>query len=195
MQQVASAGLSFASAETVSSTSGELADFDHLVEMYWPKVFRFALASLHDADLAGTIAQDCLLHAHRGAAGFRGASSVGTWIMRIAVNLIRDHARSRRLQFWKRTRECATDWDDVNRRISDGSARPERRAIARDQVRAIWDATVRLPHRQRTVFLLRFVEEMDLAEIALATGLREGTVKAHLFRALETVRKQVREVR
>jgi RNA polymerase sigma-70 factor (ECF subfamily) len=39
--------------------------------------------------------------------------------------------------------------------------------------------------------LLRFVEEMDLLEIAAATGLREGTVKAHLFRALGAVRREV----
>jgi RNA polymerase sigma-70 factor (ECF subfamily) len=45
------------------------------------------------------------------------------------------------------------------------------------------------------VFLLRFVEDMDLLEIAAATGLREGTVKAHLFRALEAVRRRIEGAR
>jgi RNA polymerase sigma-70 factor (ECF subfamily) len=41
------------------------------------------------------------------------------------------------------------------------------------------------------VFLLRFVEDMDLLEIAAAMGLSEGTVKVHLFRALNSVREKV----
>ena len=48
-----------------------------------------------------------------------------------------------------------------------------------------------LSERQRTVFLLRFVEEQELSEIALATGLSEGTVKAHLSRALGRVRAEM----
>ena len=48
-----------------------------------------------------------------------------------------------------------------------------------------------LSERQRTVFLLRYVEELELSEIAQATGLSEGTVKAHLSRALSKVRAEV----
>jgi RNA polymerase sigma-70 factor (ECF subfamily) len=55
-------------------------------------------------------------------------------------------------------------------------------------VAAVWEAAAKLPERQRTVFLLRFVEDMDLLEIAYATGIKEGTVKAHLFRAMRAVR-------
>jgi RNA polymerase sigma-70 factor, ECF subfamily len=192
MQPLVSAGLL---ADAVESPGRELGDFDALVSKYWPKVFRFALASLRDPDAAGTVAQDCLLKAHRNAAGFRGDSTVSTWLMQIAVNLVRDYARNRRLQFWKRTGENAVDWDDVERRVPLTGATPEAQAMAREQVKAVWKATERLPQRQRTVFLLRFVEEMDLLEIAAATGLCEGTVKTHLSRALESVRRQLEGVR
>ncbi|MCX6620504.1 MAG: sigma-70 family RNA polymerase sigma factor, partial [Acidobacteria bacterium] len=56
---------------------------------------------------------------------------------------------------------------------------------------AVWDASEKLPERQRTVFLLRFVEDLDLLEIAAATGMKEGTVKTHLFRALRAVRERL----
>jgi RNA polymerase sigma-70 factor (ECF subfamily) len=49
-----------------------------------------------------------------------------------------------------------------------------------------------LPQRQREVFLLRFAEEMPLEEIAQALGMESGTVKAHLFRAVRTVRTRMR---
>jgi RNA polymerase sigma-70 factor (ECF subfamily) len=48
-----------------------------------------------------------------------------------------------------------------------------------------------LSARQRTVFLLRYVEDRELREIAKATGLSEGTVKAHLSRALARVRAEL----
>jgi len=188
MQPVASAEFL---ADAVDGPARELDDFDALVRKYWPRVFRFALASLRDPDAAGTVAQDCLLKAHRNAAGFRGEASVGTWLMRIAVNLVRDHARSRRLQFWKRTGSGAVDWDELLRRVPGVGSSPEAASAAREQVERVWKAAAGLPERQRTVFLLRFVEDMDLLEIAAATGLREGTVKTHLFRALAAVRRAV----
>lgn len=107
-------------------------------------------------------------------------------------DLVRDQARDRRLQFWKRTRQTAVDLDAASRWMADGSASPELAASAREQLAAVWAATGTLSERQRTVFLLRFVEDMDLLEIAAATGLKEGTVKVHLFRALEAIRERVK---
>jgi RNA polymerase sigma-70 factor (ECF subfamily) len=60
-----------------------------------------------------------------------------------------------------------------------------------ERVKAIWNAAAALPDKQRSVFLLRFVEDMDLLEIAAVTGMKEGTVKTHLFRALRTVRERM----
>ena len=51
-----------------------------------------------------------------------------------------------------------------------------------------------LSQQQRAVFVLRFVEELELREIAEIMGLRVGSVKAHLFRALQTVRGQLKEL-
>src|SRR5436309_3265103 len=82
----------------------ETRDFDAVVHLYWPRVFRFALASLRDRDAAEALTQDCFLHAYKAWERFRGESSIQTWLMRIAVNLVRDAGRNRRLQFWKRLR-------------------------------------------------------------------------------------------
>ncbi len=170
-----------------------LDDFDAVVAAYWPGIFRFALASLRDADAAATVAQDCFVNAYRGRERFRGDCSVRTWLMRIAVNLVRDAARSRRLQFWKRSRDAAPDFEAVAAAVADGRTSPEAGALAKEQVRAVWRAVRKLPERQRTVFLLRFTEEMGLMEIAAATGMAEGTVKVHLFRAVRAVREAVKQ--
>lgn len=75
--------------------------------------------------------------------------------------------------------------------MPDGRASPEMGAVAKQQVAAVWRAASALPQQQRAVFLLRFLEDLDLLEIAKVTGLKEGTVKTHLFRALQTVRAHV----
>ena len=172
-------------AVSVENPAREVDDFDALVRLYWPRVFRFALASLRDRDAAQTLAQDCFLRAYRARAGFRGEASISTWLMQIAVNLARDYGRSRKLQFWKRAQPLERGW-------SPGvEADPETQALMNEQVQAVWNATVGLSDRQRTVFLLRFVEDMELLEISAVTGLSENAVKVHLFRAVRAVRKRM----
>lgn len=169
----------------------EIQDFDAVVERYWPRIFRFALASLRDPDAAESLTQDCFLRAYRGRGGFRGDASLNTWLMQIAVNLVRDFGRNRRLQFWKRTRTCAVDLAAISDSLPGREASPETRACMLERVASVWKATEELSERQRTVFLLRFVEDLELLEISAATGLSEGAVKVHLFRALQAVRKKM----
>jgi RNA polymerase sigma-70 factor (ECF subfamily) len=184
MQQAATSGLAI---DVTAQAATGIEDFDAVVRLYWPRVFRYALASLRDRDAAESVAQDCFWKAWQGRERFRGECSLQTWLMQIAVNLVRDRVRSRRLQFWKSAVEidAAAEW------MPDAAASPEARAETQQQVDAVWRATAKLPEKQRMVFLLRFVEELDILEIAAVTGLKEGTVKIHLYRALETVRKRL----
>lgn len=52
----------------------------------------------------------------------------------------------------------------------------------------VWKAAEELPARQREVFLLRFVEDKSVQEIAEITGTAEKTVKSHLYRAMTGIR-------
>jgi RNA polymerase sigma-70 factor (ECF subfamily) len=169
----------------------QIGDFDALVRLHWPRVFRFALAALRDRDAAETVAQDCFVRAHRARSTFRGDSSVQTWLMRIAVNLVRDAARNRRLQFWKHLRDTSLAPDAVSDWLPDPEASPESKALLKEHIQIAWTAAAALSAKQRIVFLLRFVEDMDLLEIAAATGMSEGAVKVHLFRAVHSVRKKI----
>lgn len=166
----------------------EFEDFDRLVQQYRTRVLRFLFASVGDMDLAETLTQDCFWNAYKSRRSFRGECSVNTWLIRIAINLVRNHVQNRRFQFWKKARrvdcECIHDWPD--RGIS-----PEERTVVHEQVQEVWLATRTLSERQRTVFLLRFVEELDIAEIAQSTGLTENAVHVHLFRAVRSIRKRL----
>jgi RNA polymerase sigma-70 factor (ECF subfamily) len=181
----------YAVAERSASALADQAEFAEVAETYRPQIFRFLLASLRDVDAAETLTQDCLLKAHRNWASFRGESSVLTWLLRIAINLQKDHWRNRRLQFWKKTSTNSVDAAEASSWLPSRESSPEMQVLARDQVRLVWKAVEGLSERQRTVFMLRHIEEMDIQEIAGAIGLSEGTVKAHLSRAMVKVRAEL----
>lgn len=173
--------------------AGGLEDFDSLVRHHRPRIFRFLLASLRDQEAAENLTQDCFVRAYKARNQFRGGSSLGTWLMHIAANLVRDHEANSRLRFWRRSLRSNLELHDISDWMPDKQQSPEALALAREQVEAIWKAAASLSERQRTVFLLRFVEDMDLLEIAAVTGMKEGTVKTHLFRAVQSVRLGLEE--
>jgi RNA polymerase sigma-70 factor (ECF subfamily) len=175
------------------ATAQEIAaeEFSAVVTKHRPQIFRFLLASTRDVDLAETLTQDCFLKAHRNWGSFRGESTAMTWLMRIAINLQKDHWRNRRLQFWRKTQTNAVELDEASDWLPSGERSVEQQLLARERVAQVGKAVEGLSERQKTVFLLRYVEELELSEIARATGLNEGTVKAHLSRALARVRAEL----
>jgi len=170
------------------------ADFDQLMRLHQRRVYRLLLGMLRDPEAADSLTQECFLRAWRKRSSFRGEASVATWLLRIAVNLARDHARNRRLAFWRRLFAAPAGNDDARARaeaLPSRQAGPEQVLLARQELDAVWSVVEALPQQQRAVFLLRFAEEMSLEEIADTLGLRVGSVKSHLFRALSAVKARV----
>src|SRR6185436_17377880 len=100
MKQTTTSG--FAAAVSMENPARDLEDFERLVGRYRARVLRFVFASVRDMDLAETLTQDCFWNAYKNRGAFRGDCSVSTWLITIAVNLIRDHTRTRRFQFWRK---------------------------------------------------------------------------------------------
>src|ERR1035437_3363492 len=86
-----------------------LDDLDSVVALYRPRVFRYLLATLRDSDAAETLTQETFLRAWTARATFREDCSLATWLIRIALNLARDHTRTGRFRFWKRVSARAVD--------------------------------------------------------------------------------------
>jgi RNA polymerase sigma-70 factor (ECF subfamily) len=178
-------------AETVELSSER---FDEIIQQNQRRVYRVIFLLVRDHDVADTLTQECFLRAYRKRATFRGECRLDTWLLRIAVNLVRDHGKSRRAQFWRKL----VGLDDkesgnTTSRVASEQISPERQLLVREELQAVWDVAASLSDRQRTIFLLRFAEEMSLAEVAAVLRLKTGTVKAHLFRATEKVRAALKE--
>ncbi len=169
-------------------------EFDDLVREHQQRIFRVVMALVRDSELASNLTQDCFVRAYEKRASFRGDASISTWLIRIAVNLVRDHVRNRRQGFWKKLfqRSVDEDVDTTIEDVQDGRSTIEHQLLAREELAAVWSAVSRLTHQQREVFTLRFSEEMTLEEIAAVLDVKLGTVKTHLSRAIASVREQVR---
>lgn len=163
-------------------------EFERVVSSHRHRIHAFLLASSRDPDLADILTQECFLKAYRNWSTFRGEAHVSTWLTRIAINLQKDYWRNRRIQFWHRTRVNSLDGDDFLQYIPVTNETPEGSLIAKEQVSLIWSALSTLPKMQRTVFILRFMEEFKLPEIEDAIGISQGAIKAHLSRATNKIR-------
>jgi RNA polymerase sigma-70 factor (ECF subfamily) len=166
----------------------ELEDIDTLVRLYEPRLLRYVAFSLGDQDLAETITQDCFLKAYAGRASFRGDCSVSTWLFSIANNLIRDQLRTKKSQFWRRARARSVDISELASFLPSSASSPETTLLVKERTRQVKEALDGLSVNQRKVFLLKFAEEMDLAEISQLLGMPVNTVKTHLRRAISAIR-------
>lgn len=168
--------------------------FTTLVEAEQRRVFHLCRNMLQDRDEADTATQDVFLKAfavwERDSAGLEEPSK---WITRITVNVCLDRLRSKRWRFW-RMRSKSASQELVMQSVPDGSPSAEDRLFAEQIKERLVAAMPRLSDRQRAVFVLRHYEGKSIEEIADVLGLEEGSVKSHLFRALEKMRKELRDL-
>lgn len=148
-------------------TITELDDIDSLVRAHRARLLRFVTFSVGDADMAATIVQDCFLRAYTKRDQFRGDCAVGTWLTSIAVNLVRDYQRGRKMQFWRKAAKTSIDVFEMAPVLPGHESSPEARIVAREKTAAVSGVLETLSLNQRAVFLMRFSDEMEISEIQL----------------------------
>jgi len=167
-------------------------NFDEIVQLHQRRVYRLIYLLVRDMDVADTLTQECFLRAYQKRAGFRGECRIDTWLLRIAVNLVRDHGRNRRASFWRRLVRLHDNTNGWREPVALNPS-PEQTFLAREHLDAVWNALTSLSQQQREIFLLRFAEEMTLAEVASVLDIQVGSVKAQLSRATAKLRGLLKE--
>jgi RNA polymerase sigma-70 factor, ECF subfamily len=168
--------------------------FEQLVERHQRKIFRVAQAIVRDEPEADTITQDTFVQAYLHLARFESRASFDTWLTRIAINRSRDTLRRRRFVSLFRAADDESDEETMIEPV-DERPDPERELRSSQLRRAIQRAERQLSAQQQVIFRLRHHEDLSLEEIARHLGLRAGTVRAHLFRAIHKIRSELSEWR
>ena len=178
--------------------AGDTEAFEYFVRTYQRRITRFVFTLLRDSSEADCVAQDVFVKAFRALGDFKGESAFETWITRIAINTVRDRIRRRRpvVSFSELRDLDDDDGPEIPPALdpADGTS-PERDLLSGDIRRRIADALVTLSPRQRSIFVMKHYEEKSIAEIGDATGLDEGTIKSHLFRAARKLRICLEDLR
>jgi len=179
------------------ATRDELSEFLASVER---RAFKQAQFAVRDPEAALDIVQDAMIKLAESY-GSRPANEFPLLFTRILQNVIHDHFRRQKVRSnWITLFSALTpdseDADPLETLESQAGSVQAESAVdkfEREQVVAIIEEEVgRLPARQREAFLMRYWEEMDVAETAAAMGCSEGSVKTHCSRATQALAKALR---
>lgn len=160
---------------------GEHEAFRHLVDRYKDVLFGTAVLMTGNRALAEEQVQEALLAAWRGIAGFQSGRPVKPWLVRILVNAVLSQRRRRAID----TVPLETY------RHADDRPQPGEAVEAQLDRQAVRDALGGLSPDHRQVIVLRYFADLTVPQLAEAIGVREGTVKSRLSRALSQLRKQL----
>jgi RNA polymerase sigma-70 factor (ECF subfamily) len=178
--------------------AGDVDAFEYFVKTYQKRITRFVFTMMRDPSEADCVAQDVFVKAFRALDEFKGEAAFETWLTRIAINTVRDRIRRRRpvVTFSELRDLDDDDGPEIPPALdpADGTS-PERDLMSGEIRRRIADALVTLSPRQRAIFVLKHYEEKSIAEIGESTGLDEGTIKSHLFRAARKLRVCLEDLR
>lgn len=149
------------------------------------RLYALALRVTRDPDLAADALQEAFATALERAAGFRGESSLGTWLHRIVYNKAIDLLRKRRKEAALPDEESAFlgPEDDRLSRSPSWSRPPDEILLGAEAVAALDRAVQELTPVQRMVFEMREVEGRTTEEVAEILDIPAGTVRVHLHRA------------
>ena len=176
---------------------GDVEAFSYFVRTYQRKIYGLAQRFLRDSGEAECVAQEAFIKAYQALGDFRGGSTFETWVTRIAINKCRDRLKRKRVVtfFHQRAADDREDGEEPDESVPSLSPAPDRLVLARQIQSRLREAVAELSPRQRTVFLLKHMEEKSIPEIAAILGLDSGTVKAHLFRASHKIRERLNDLR
>ena len=156
--------------------AGDTDAFEELYRQHARRLFGLVLRMTGSADDAEDLLQEVFLQAHRKLAGFRGESTLGTWLYRLTMNHCLDHLRGRQAKISRATESL--DDEDASEPAARTPIVPS--AISRIDLERAIDT---LPRGCKTAFLLHDVEGFEHREIAEILGVSEGTSKSQVHKA------------
>jgi RNA polymerase sigma-70 factor (ECF subfamily) len=153
-----------------------------LVDIYYKQIYLFMRRLGHDRQVSEDLTQESFLNAWHHIGQLRDGKALNGWLYRIAGNVSK--------LYWRKHKGRKTaDLEGFN--VPD-STNDQSDVIERnEQLEQLRNAIARLPIKLRQTIILHYLQHLTIAESADAAGVREGTFKSRLNRALTALRKQV----
>lgn len=164
---------------------GDKAAFSELVLRYQDRVYGLCRRLLGDPIIAEDVAQDVFLALYRSLPDFRGEASLSTFIFRATVNHCKNRRTWQHRRRWDRHEplEGTGDDDAPPRELADENSGTDRALHRSEAGEILHRALERLDESERSIILLRDLEDLSYEEIAAILDTPRGTVKSRLHRA------------
>lgn len=167
---------------------GDESAFNLLFEKYKRKIYLTAYRFLGNHEDANDITQETLIKIYKELKNFRNESSLYTWIYRITINLSLNLLKKKKLRSF-------FDFEEVDEWLfKDDRQSPELSFRENELSNKIQEALKKLPEKQRTVFTLRYYDELSYEEISEILGTSVGALKANYFHAVNKLQKELKNV-
>ena len=165
---------------------GRAGAFERLVRQYQNLVWHVVYRMVRQTEDTQDLCQEAFLRVHQYLHQYRSESALKSWVAQVAYSVAKRHLERKRIPIDEPAAEA--DGESPLDRVRDDFDL-ERACIEQQSAGHLHEAIDCLPPLQRTILTLYHLDEMPIAEIAVITGLAEGTIKSHLFRS----RKQLRD--
>ncbi len=168
--------------------SDDAEEFGRLVPLFQRKLLRLALHMLGNLSEAEQVVQEAFLRAYKSRFGFRGEAAVGTWLSRIVSHLCLDCMKQRR---WRLFFSPLARREKAGRE-EEQKSELDRLGVEARQYETVWQKEIgsrlqkaleKLSPRQKSVFVLLYLEGLSVVEIGRILGMEPGTVKVQAHRA------------
>jgi RNA polymerase sigma-70 factor (ECF subfamily) len=161
--------------------------FDELYQKYHHDVFQFLFYMVRNKEHAEDLVQEVYIRVFKSYYRFEGKSSEKTWLFSIARNVAIDFFRKQK--GWKDRLLEKFDWS-INQ-VKDVHPLPEELTVQKEEIKSVYECLGHCTIDQRAVIILRYLQDLSIAETAQALGWTESKVKTTQHRSLKVLKKQM----
>jgi len=161
--------------------------FDELYQKYHHDVFQFLFYMVRNKEQAEDLVQEVYIRVFKAHHRFEGKSSEKTWLFSIARNVAIDYFRKQK--GWKDRLLEKFDWS--TNQVKDNYPIPEEITVQNEEIRWIYSCLEFCTVDQRSVIILRYLQDLSISETAEALGWTESKVKTTQHRSLKVLKKHM----
>lgn len=158
---------------------------DTLMKRHGEALFRFVIRYVLSEEDAREIVQETFIRAYFKRHQFQPRARVSTWLYQIALNLCRDHARSRAGRQSHQTESITANLPNggADRDFASSAVDPSKEAALREDLGLLHAAIQELPHELKSAFILAVLEDYPQKDCAVRLGITPKAVETRVYRA------------
>ncbi len=167
--------------------NNDLQAFHQVVEMYQSFAYSLALRMLCDTEDARDVVQECFIKVWQNIGQFDPNRKFTTWLYKIITNLCLDYLKARK----RKHRIFSSPLNSKVENLARAEVDEEKNCMNKELIKEIKMLAEGLTPKQRIVFVLRDLQDLDIDQVVIITGLNKNKIKSNLYHARMNIRAKL----